>query len=385
MSSEHVMLRAEGVGKRYRIGAREPYKALRDVIARGLLTRRCAASSGGRSTPVEHIWALEDISFDVQRGEVVGLIGAQRRRQEHAAQGPVADHRAHGGPGDRARPRRLAARGRHRLPSRADRAREHLPERHDPRDAEGRDPAPLRRDRRVRGDGEVPRHAGEALLERDAGPARVRRRRAPRARDPPRRRGARGRRRRVPAEVPREDAGRDAGGPDGPVRQPQPGRCAKPLLARARAREGEARLRRRHADRDPALPGLRRRRPVGRGRGRAAPGAAHEEPSLRPDAVLRVQPDRGARQGRRAVDLLPLRRGDHDRRRLRVLPAGEPVPRAGRPERPGGDADLPHREHRRRHRARRRSSPARTGRASRSRRTSSATSSSTSASASSPR
>ncbi len=47
MSSEHVMLRAEGVGKRYRIGAREPYKALRDVIAEASLTRRCAAPAAG--------------------------------------------------------------------------------------------------------------------------------------------------------------------------------------------------------------------------------------------------------------------------------------------------------------------------------------------------
>ena len=33
MSSEPFVVRAEGVSKRYRIGAREPYKALRDVLA----------------------------------------------------------------------------------------------------------------------------------------------------------------------------------------------------------------------------------------------------------------------------------------------------------------------------------------------------------------
>ena len=65
--------------------------------------------------------------------------------------------------------------------------------------------APLRRDRRVRRDRALPRHAGQALLERDVGPPRVRRRGAPRAGDPARRRGARGRRRRLPAQVAGED------------------------------------------------------------------------------------------------------------------------------------------------------------------------------------
>ena len=57
----------------------------------------------------------------------------------------------------------------------------------------------LRRDRRVLRRREVHRHAGEALLERDVRPPCVRGRGASRARDPARRRGARGRRRRVPA------------------------------------------------------------------------------------------------------------------------------------------------------------------------------------------
>ena len=70
----------------------------------------------------------------------------------------------------------------------------------DPRHAaRARSRAKLRRDRRLRRGRAVPRHAGEALLERHVRAARVRRRRPPRARDPARRRGARGRRRRVPA------------------------------------------------------------------------------------------------------------------------------------------------------------------------------------------
>src|SRR5581483_1483273 len=74
-SSDPLVIRAERVSKRYRIGEREPYKALRDVLAGAAgaalrLGRRPARSDA------ERIWALRDVSFDVRRGEVLGLIGA---------------------------------------------------------------------------------------------------------------------------------------------------------------------------------------------------------------------------------------------------------------------------------------------------------------------
>ena len=138
-------------------------------------------------------------------------------------------------------PRRLAARGRDGLPPRADRAREHLPERRDPRHAPRRDHAQVRRDRRVRRGRALHRHAGQALLERDVPAARVRGRRAPRAGDPARRRGARGRRRGVPAEVPREDERRRRRGADGALRQPQHGRDSLAHAAHALARARRAR------------------------------------------------------------------------------------------------------------------------------------------------
>ena len=72
MSSEAPVVSVEGLRKHYRLGEREPYKALRDVLA-GALT---APLRRRRRPPAEGIWALDDVSFDLRRGEVLGLIGA---------------------------------------------------------------------------------------------------------------------------------------------------------------------------------------------------------------------------------------------------------------------------------------------------------------------
>src|SRR3984957_13373297 len=69
--SESV-IHVEGLGKRYRVGERERYFALRDVLTRAF---RAPFRKNGARRSTDYIWALKDVSLDVQQGEVVGLIG----------------------------------------------------------------------------------------------------------------------------------------------------------------------------------------------------------------------------------------------------------------------------------------------------------------------
>src|SRR4051794_39714182 len=74
-----VAIRAEGLGKLYSIGTQERYLALRDVLTGafrhpfGRLLAGARHSAPGKSR--ESIWAVKDVSFEVNRGDVVGIVG----------------------------------------------------------------------------------------------------------------------------------------------------------------------------------------------------------------------------------------------------------------------------------------------------------------------
>jgi lipopolysaccharide transport system ATP-binding protein len=67
------IISVRGLGKRYTLGARTPQGSLRDLL--GSLVSRGAAHPGSNgSAPT--VWALRHVDFDVQPGEVMGVIGA---------------------------------------------------------------------------------------------------------------------------------------------------------------------------------------------------------------------------------------------------------------------------------------------------------------------
>jgi lipopolysaccharide transport system ATP-binding protein len=82
-----IAIRCTGLSKQYRIGQQERYRALRDVVTEAAAAplrrlRHAISGNGHRALPFapgslrsNTIWALDDVSFEIKPGEVVGIIG----------------------------------------------------------------------------------------------------------------------------------------------------------------------------------------------------------------------------------------------------------------------------------------------------------------------
>jgi lipopolysaccharide transport system ATP-binding protein len=71
-------IEVESIGKHYKLGQQEPYKSLRESLSRSIGAAGRILTNLGRKKVVkqdQRFWALKDVSFQIQQGETVGIIG----------------------------------------------------------------------------------------------------------------------------------------------------------------------------------------------------------------------------------------------------------------------------------------------------------------------
>lgn len=79
-----IVIKAENLGKKYTIGhqaEKDGYTSLRDVLMQNARTLWSKTKDLATGKPIiqghtmEEVWALKDVSFEIKRGEAVGIIG----------------------------------------------------------------------------------------------------------------------------------------------------------------------------------------------------------------------------------------------------------------------------------------------------------------------
>ncbi len=64
-----TIIKVDGLSKKYRLGATHGYKTFRESLVNAV------KAPFSKSREREEVWALKDVSFEVKRGEVLGIIG----------------------------------------------------------------------------------------------------------------------------------------------------------------------------------------------------------------------------------------------------------------------------------------------------------------------
>src|ERR1700688_1150585 len=69
----HLAIQVDSLSKYYRLGRRERYLALRDVLP-NILKAPLRLFQRNKEEQ-EHIWALKDVNLEIKQGEILGIVG----------------------------------------------------------------------------------------------------------------------------------------------------------------------------------------------------------------------------------------------------------------------------------------------------------------------